>query len=197
MLQPYKRLHELTYNDLTGRVSSLTGKFRSERNAVKGREVTLAKLIDYDFGKNTLYALTDPTYNFNTDTFDNRSNQWQKDNSYTMQVQFIDMDGKLREISALTDRDIDLRNIGLSDFRVMIKSMDIKVDCDCPSFNWQGHRYKLSNLNSAIYPTSTSDPVWGARHSGGGLCKHLAGFLKVISFNAGGILKYIRQNLPQ
>lgn len=193
MLGPYK-LNEFTIDDFRKYVSAKTKKFRRLRKQEKGKEATVARFIDFDFDTNTLTILTEPTYNFNARTLPDGSNGnfIKKDNVYTVDIQFVDLDKW---------KDKPWNEIKLQDFKEIIKVADIKLNCSCFAFFWQGHRFELTTLDSAIYPYSGKDSglwrnnVGGFNGHGGqaGMCKHLAAIMPLLNFQAPAILKAIRQ----
>lgn len=189
-----ERLDEFYLNQTNSLISGLTKKTREIRNQEKGKEVKIAKITAYDPSTFTLFVLTEPTFDFSVMAYNNDSDKWQTESLYTMQIRFKDLDLEIAEYGvSIGVSNMTLSNIKLQQFRDVLSRVDILVDCDCGSYNWTGHRYRLTQIGSAIFPQDIPDPVWRKRHgSKGGLCKHLAGMLKTIRFNAPVILKYIR-----
>jgi hypothetical protein len=181
---PYK---EFTIKDFKNASSPLTRTHRVVRNVVKGQEGRLAKLVDYDFKKNIMVFLTPPTFRAPAPNILNgriTANRQLK-SLYMMQIQLVEIDKwKGKKWQELT----------LAEFKDILKVVDVKFDCTCSSFHWQGMRYKLSRLKSAIFPTTISDPVWGKAHQQkNGLCKHLLGLANSIDQMSPQLLTKLKQ----
>jgi len=181
-------------------ISSKTMKWRRERNSVRGKESSVSKLGDYDIKSHTATFMTEPTYTCSAEAFENGKFKGSpsRESMYLMQVQFQDLEKVMKSrFQGRGERSPDKaswKNVTLKMFRGMIREVDVKFDCSCLAFHWQGHRYNLSQIDSALFPTSIPDPIWGPRHNGdGGLCKHLAGLTRSIRFFAPIILKEIKQ----
>lgn len=178
-------LQEFTIKDFKNASSSTTRTHRVVRNVVKGQEVRLAKAVDYDFNKNILVLLTPPTFKAPSPSISNGIGRPILKSLYMMQIQFVDLDKW---------KDKPWGEMTVKDFLDILKVCDIKMDCSDMSFQFQGMRYKLSRLKSAIYPTNIPDPVWGPRHQNkNGLCKHLLGLITDFEKMAPQILDKIKQ----
>lgn len=178
-------LEEFTIKDFKFQGSSLTKKFRKERNKVRGQEVKVAKLVDFDFNTNRAVFLTKPTFKNSVQMIDPKDNQTFWDSMYTMEVQFIDLEKW---------KSTPWKELTLKDFREILTVCDIKLFCDCPAHTWQGHRYNLSQIDSSIYPINIPDPVWRVNHNGkGGLCKHLLGLTNDFGMMSSVILSQIKK----
>jgi hypothetical protein len=179
-------------------VSAKTRKWRNERNKVRGPESSVAKLGDYDLKTHTATFMTEPTYSGSAEAYENGATSPSRENMYLMDVQFVDMEKILsNRFSGKGERAPEKKsweNVTLAMFRGMIREAEIKFNCSCAAFLWQGHRYQLSQVDSAIHKISIPDPIWGPRHNGdGGLCKHLMGLSRSIRFFTPVILKEIRR----
>lgn len=182
----YTQFFEFTIDDFKPYVSSMTKKFRSERNKVKGREVNIAVLLDFDFGRSIAKFGTEGTFDFSVDTYERGRKTPQKGSFYIIEVKFVDLKKWITKD--------DWQTLTLKYFREVLDVVDLKFFCSCPSFLYQGHRYQLTQLDSAIYPISIADPIWGPRHDGsGGLCKHLVGITRMLRFSAPWLLKQLRE----
>jgi hypothetical protein len=189
--ESYKPLFtEFTLRDFQHQASDLTKKHRQIRNSKKGTENRTAKLVDFDTEKHHAVFLTEPTFSFHAQVVpEGHVERIKVDNLYKMELQFQDLDKWA---------DADWSTMTADKFKQILDVIDVKLDCDCMSFHYQGHRFNLSQLNSAIYPTSISDPIWGPRHQGrGGLCKHLLGLVNNIFFNSPVIFSMIKNKLPK
>lgn len=181
------KLTEFTVDEFRKYVSPKTRYWQAERKKERGKEVALARIIDYDFDRNILLIATEPTYNFNALAYNPGQNggPGHVDNIYEIEIQFVDIDRW---------RDSPWSEIKLKEFKDILKVVDIKLNCSCFAFYWQSHRHELTTLDSAVYPYSGTDTgEWKARHSGKpGLCKHLSAILPILNFQAPAILKTIR-----
>lgn len=184
---PFK-LTEFTIDDFRKYVSPKTKHFRRLRKEEKGKEVKIARVIDYDFDRNILLIATEPTYDFNIMAYNpgEDGGKGHKETIYEIEIEFVDIDKW---------RDSPWSEIKLKEFKDILKVVDIKVNCTCFSFYWQSHRHEMTQLDSAIYPYNGTDTgVWKKRHSNkAGLCKHLSAILPILNFQAPAILKTIRE----
>jgi hypothetical protein len=181
-LDDYK---EFTIKDFKFQGSDLTKKFRKERNKVLGQEVKVVKLVDFDFNTNKAIFITQPTFLSQTQKVDQLTNTFSIDNVYTMEVEFVDLDKW---------KNSPWKDLTLREFREILSVCDVKLSCDCPAHTFQGHRYNLTQLDSAIYPLHIPDPVWRKKHDGkGGLCKHLLGLVNDFGMLASVVLGQIKK----
>lgn len=178
-------LLEFTIRDFKFQGSNLTKKFRKERNKVLGQEVKVAKLVDFDFNTNRAIFITKPTFLSQAQTINPSTNTASIDKTYTMEVQFIDLEKW---------KDSAWKDLSLKEFREILTACDVKLACDCPSHTFQGHRYNLTQIDSAIYPMNIPDPIWRQNHQGkGGLCKHLLGLVNDFGLMSSIILGQIKK----
>jgi len=83
----------------------------------------------------------------------------------------------------------------MKEFKDILTESDIKLWCSCPSTQWTGLNFRLSQVNSSLFPTNIApkDPVydangkmirqgWKTRTSGGMICKHLDLLMNSIMF---------------
>lgn len=181
-LDEYK---EFTIKDFKFQGSDLTKRFRKERNKVLGQEVKVAKLVDFDFNTNRAIFITRPTFLSKAQTINPSTNTTSVDKMYTMEVEFMELEKW---------KDSPWKDLTLQEFRDILTACDVKLACDCPSHTFQGHRYNLTQLNSAIYPLNIPDPVWRQNHQGkGGLCKHLLGLVNDFGMMSSVILGQIKK----
>lgn len=188
-LKPYRSyFHELKLSDLQGKMSPVTRKFRKRRSAVKGREVTLTKVVDFNF-PDTFFFLTEPTESFNTQVVnpDTLSLDLEPDNSYTMEIQIVDFEKKI---------DNDYLSVGVHKLRELLNDSDLRVWCDCPSFHPQGFNYKLSQKDASTHPTNILPTVWDKIHPNSiSTCKHLGGLLNTLSFFVPAMVNKLRDKV--
>lgn len=60
-----------------------------------------------------------------------------------------------------------------------LDACDIRLHCNCPAFHFQGNKYQLTQLDSAIHKTDIKDSHWSTIHkSKNGICKHLEEVLR-------------------
>lgn len=180
---------EFTLRDFQGQASDLTKKHRQIRNSKKGTENRLAKLVDFDVDKHHAVFLTEPTFSFHMPVVpEGHVERIKVDNLYKMEIEFQDLDKWA---------DADWSTMTADKFKQILDVVDVKLDCDCMGFHYQGMRYQMSQLKSAIYPTTIADPVWGPRHQGRhALCKHLLGLINNIFFNTPVIFSMIKKKIP-
>ena len=77
--------------------------------------------------------------------------------------------------------------------RKLMYEGNLKVHCTCPSFQFHGYKYILSQLDSSLededrYPRKTNPNLRGV------VCKHLHRSLKVFPFHTGKFSSYIKNN---
>jgi len=182
---PFFELEEFTITDFKSYVSPLTKKHRGIRNGVKGREVKIATLLDFDFDKSKALFGTEGTFSFKVDTYEKGRKTPKSGSFYVIEVRFVDLKKWIKKK--------EWQTLKLDYFREVLDVIDLKLSCSCPSFLWQSHRYQLTQLDAAIYPIHIPDPVWGPRHNNsGGLCKHLVGVINFLKFSAPWLLQQIR-----
>lgn len=187
---PYlTKFTEFSIDDFRKYISPKTIHFQKQRQSIKGKEIKIAKIVSFDFDTNTLTIKTEPTYDFDVWTLPDgkTGDNGVKDKEYTIQIELVDFDKW---------KDSEWNTMKLSEFKEILKLVDIKLNCSCYSFFFQGHRYELSSLDSAIYPYDGPDSgLWRKqRHENkAGLCKHLAAVMPFLNFHAPAILKVIRE----
>lgn len=163
---------EFTIQDFKGQASPLTKKFRKIRLDTLGRETVLTRLVKFSprigvFTWKTV-STSNPGY------------------SYEMKMKIVDLRKWVGDTEGFTKEDLNQ----------VLSVADIKLQCSCPAFHWQGMRYQLSSLESALTPTDIPDPVWSKRHDGkNALCKHLYGLLQNFNSYKGKIHKLIKTHL--
>lgn len=187
-LETYKSIFsEFTLNDFNNYISKKTTKFRKERNAIKGPEVRRAILGDFDVNTNTATFLLEPTHSFASPGYPHGAKRPRRETAYEVEVQLVDLDKWYTG---------DWKDMPLSELRQILDVADLKLHCSCSAFLWQGHRYVLTTINSALYPLHISDPVWGPRHDfHNGLCKHLVGVVRMLKFSAPWLLREIKRKV--
>ncbi len=197
--QEYGLKESLTINDLKKHsgISDFTYKFMKDRQKKKGAGNISAKLvkakINIDSDYITLIFLSEPTNTFDTKVTKPPTMELVSDNLYTQEIKYDKFFSLLK-----TDPNFkDLKSVSIDDIKKVLKSGDIKVWCDDPSFYWMGMDYNISQLDAAIYPTDIPPKHWDKYHGGNQLvCKHLSLILQSIEFYvpiaAGMIYKYLQ-----
>lgn len=191
-------LKEFSIDQWSKHISGVTRYYKNERNGILGQEKKVAKIFDYDPDTDILTLKTNPTYFSSTQGYNNKTNSWKRLRSYTVKIQFTDFKKYTKQASEKQKRTINIWNLSPSTFRKILKVANIKVDCNCASFNWQGKRYRATKVDSAIYPQSISDPIWRKVHGGSDyLCKHLAGIVPIVLKASDKVLKLVQdKKLP-
>jgi len=132
-----------------------------------------------------------------------------EDKTYTVQIIWSDWDNVLSDIMRkINDRE---KYKGVSAPNLVkdaIYNNDVKFHCTCPSFHWQGMRYQLSTIDSAIYPIGIKPGMglkkpnfnWIDTHEIAGgtrypLCKHIKAVLSELSGSSSYIYKKILREL--
>jgi hypothetical protein len=114
-----------------------------------------------------------------------KSNEPKTSKNYRIRIQLVDINSWIRgkTIERYTQEEFD----GL------LNNIDVKLDCSCYAFHYWGIRYRLSKQQSAIYPTSISDPIRSKQLKvKPTVCKHLLYILKIVFNNSTKILDAIK-----
>jgi len=190
----------LNINDLKKHkgVSDFTRKFLKQRQKIKGAGNKSAKLVEmrvnFKVGYVSFIFLSEPTNTFNTKVTIPPSMKLKSDNLYTQTIRFVNFFQLLKTKPGFKT----YKDITINEIKDAIKTDDIKVFCDCPSFYWMGMDYNMSQLDAAIYPTDISPKYWDNYHGSGNqlLCKHLSLLFNSIDFYVpimtGMIYKYLQ-----
>lgn len=187
-------LKEFNIQQWSKHISAFTNKHKNIRKKTVGEEKRVAKLVDYYFGRNIVVMKTVPTFFVPNDGYDNKNNKWKSYTRYTVMIEFTNINEYLKKAREKSGRTINVWNLSETTFRRLIKASNIKVDCSDASYNFQGKRYRATQVNSSIYPQTIPDPVWRSVHgSSDYLCKHLASIIPLIEKSAGKILKLIQK----
>jgi hypothetical protein len=126
-------------------------------------------------------------------TFTNKSNIIPKGKSndpklakfYRVRVQLIDINSWIKGKT--------IEKYTIEEFDGLLNYIDVKLDCSCYAFHYWGLRYRLSLVDSAIYPTNISDPVRSKQLKvKPTLCKHLINIVKILPLNSLKILNVIK-----
>lgn len=192
-------LTELTVYDFTKGegISKLTKKYKKERSGLMGSESKIAKINSVEIiGNDVLYTFTTKStikypkkYKHKKTIQPGYKPKNNPSKTYTMQIQIIDfMDWK----------DVFGDKVSLMNLKEILEAADIKMTCNCMSFNYQGMAYKLTQLDSAIYNQNKKDEKWDKKHKGDNLlCKHLQGLVNNISFYKNPMISMINKKLKE
>ena len=187
-------LKEFNIQQWSKHISAFTNKHKKIRKKTIGDEKRVAKLVDYYFGRNIVVMKTVPTFFVPNKGYDNKNNKWKSYTKYPVMIEFTNINEYLKKAREKSGRTINVWNLSETTFRRLIKASNIKVDCGCGSYWWQGKMYRATQVNSSIYPQTIADPVWRSVHgSSDYLCKHLASIIPLIEKSAGKILKLIQK----
>lgn len=171
------------------RLAPLFVKTKRERNEILGNESLVAKFIKLEGTVNNPILLfkTIPTYlKYNLSIPKGNTNKTSEQKQYEIRIKLLDLKSWIRnkKIFEYTQEEFD----------GMLNSIDVQLDCTCMAFHWWGLRYNLSNMNSAIYPTSIPDPIMGKKlNYKPSVCKHLGGILYLIKPNSKKLLNLIKK----
>jgi hypothetical protein len=106
---------------------------------------------------------------------------------YLVKIQWEDWDKLLRDYyqSYKSNRQTYLNFTKKDLINKMINDVDVKFDCNCPAYYWQGIRWYLTTINSAIKPLSIASEKWIPKHFEKGaqnpVCKHIRSVLLDVS----------------
>lgn len=147
--------------ELSTKISNVTKSFWKERKILLDREA-IPYFRELSFKSDDLSII------FYSASTHNRK-------GYKIQVLFLDVK------SIIKDKKEKYR-FSENSLKTILNNADVKLDCGCDAFNWQGMKYKLSTIDSAINPTKIADKIWGRRHDQMNyVCKHLYKIVKIIN----------------
>lgn len=167
---PKELLLEFTLPEWTDKLGIPTKKSYLIRKQKKGNIERSLQFIDFDIDTGIAYFLVEPTHNFSTKSVDDRG-VFRSDNSYEVQIEFLEW----------KDWVDDWKKMTLDEWRQLLRAADVKFHCTCPSFFYQGIRYTLTQVDSAIKPLNIPDPIWGpimGKNLKPYTCKHLQSVIK-------------------
>ena len=194
---------ELRLSDLmqNSGISDLTKKFKKDRSGKMGSESKSASLINLEVNRNLGWA----EFTFRTRAtpypelkgkrkikyqMTSKPSSWKLKNNpaktYIMKIRVMEFFKWLKTSpEGITNKDIE----------DVLEVANVKLNCTCPAYNFQGMAYYLGNeFNAAIYkqsiaPTdkkSVNGKVigWDSRHGKGNslVCKHLSGLIANTKF---------------
>jgi len=179
MPQSTKSLKEFTIVDFKGQASAITKKARRDRKTKLGEE----KLILSSFRDSILSVKVLPTNGGTVSVMYDAGNRQSSAKFYVVKIKFLDFSKWIPNRKKATPQE----------FKDILKVMDVKLNCSCPALHFQGFRWKLSQLQSALYPTNIPDPHWNKYHKGGLICKHLYVVLNRFFTNSDQVLRFIKK----
>ena len=179
------KLEEITIPELRkvdAYTSSLTQKYKDLRLQFQGQGIKNTKLIDSKY----IEATGDLQFLFLTEATEDKSASSEKDKhkvgkEYKQQFN-ISSDSLERNTSKTYDMILEIDNIfpnkekmswlevydGEEIDRKMMKEILDVADCkiwdSTPAFQYQGFRYRLTNIDASIYPESRPDTFWKSKH---------------------------------
>jgi hypothetical protein len=178
-MQSKRSLKEFTIVDFKGQASAITKKARRERKAKLGEE----KLILSSFRDSILSVKVLPTDGGVVSVLFDAGKRQSKAKFYTVKIKFLDFSKWIPNKKKTTPQE----------FKDVLRVMDVKLQCNCQAFHFQGFRWKLGQLKSALYPTNIPDPHWDKYHKGGLICKHLYVVLNRFFTNSEAVLRFIKK----
>lgn len=171
-------LQELSLYNLVGRMSHKTKSFRDKRKEIAGDEYKIDAAFDCQIMPPSVefifHAL--PTIKKIVPIVDEHylKMRGQKAEFYTI---------KIRIENFYQNKGKAIANMNNADLLRTLQQSEAKIFCNCPSFQFQGFNFRLSQLNASIFPTDIPDSKWGTHHDSNGLvCKHIGALLE--DFNA-------------
>jgi len=186
--------------------STLTTQFRKIRTKKLGSESKTAKLVGMKVNRKSDWV----QFNFVTrkTPYDDSNHKYTRTipetgysivkdttNLYEIKIRILNFFKLLKTTPGTTQRDYSM--ITDKDIEDVLRVADIKVFCDCVSFQFQGFNYHLSKFSASIFPTHIPDKFWGVKHNyGDGLiCKHLQGLINNIDFYIPQMRQAIKKSL--
>lgn len=202
----YKKINKFSENlrivDLQKHVgaSDFTYSFMKDRQKIKGAGNKSAKLVKIKVNKNkdwvTFVFLSEPTYTFNTKAVQLTTNdkRMKIDNLYTQQIRILNIFSLLKSNPNFKS----FKEVTIKEIKEVLKSADVQVSCDDPSFWWQGDAWVLTQFDASIFPCDIEPKHWRKHHFDNNyVCKHLSLILNSIDFYipimAGMIYKYLNK----
>lgn len=180
--------------------SDFTYSFMKDRQKIKGAGNKSAKLVKIKVNKNkdwvTFVFLSEPTYTFNTKAVQLTTNdkRMKIDNLYTQQIRILNIFSLLKSNPNFKS----FKEVTIKEIKEVLKSADVQVSCDDPSFWWQGDAWVLTQFDASIFPCDIEPKHWRKHHFDNNyVCKHLSLILNSIDFYipimAGMIYKYLNK----
>jgi len=187
-------LKEFNISQWSKHISQFTNRHKGIRRQEIGAERKVARITKYDYKRNIVLFKTIPTFFIPNEGYDNKTNSWKKYREYPVMIEFTNINEYLKKARERSGRTINVWNLSETTFRRLIKASNIKLSCGCASYNWQGKRYRATQVNSSIFPQTIPDPYWRQFHGASDyLCKHLASIIPLIEKNSAKILKFIQR----
>lgn len=193
-----KRLEELTIPDLRNidqYTSDTTKTYKDQRKMFQGQGVKNTKLVDSKYipetGSLLFIFLTESTEiakdkvshkttNAKVDTKQQYDNEMDKlinnpSKTYDMLLQLENVfpNNSYSDLSWLEVYNGEVVNTKM--MKDLLEVADVKLFDNTPAFQFQGFRYRLTQLDASIYPESRPDNVWRKKHGNNGLLdKHFS-----------------------
>lgn len=181
-----KRFSEETIQYWKNQVDPIFRKSYSKRNKLIQPNKTIFEKLEGTKRNPILVFRTIPTLSPKTNIVPKgKSENPLSSKYYRVRIQLVDINSWIRGKT--------VEQYTQDEFDGMLDSIDVKLDCSCYAFHWWGIRYRLSKIQSAIYPTNISDPVRSLQLSvKPTLCKHLIYVVSILKYNSIKILDSIK-----
>lgn len=187
-------LKEFNIGQWSKHISQFTDRHKGIRKKEIGEERKVARIVKYDYKRNIVMFKTIPTFFIPNEGYDNKKNTDRSYREYPVMIEFTNINEYLKKARERSGRTINVWNLSETTFRRLIKASNIKINCNCKSYNFQGKRYRATQVDSSIYPQTIPDPYWRQFHGASDyLCKHLASIIPLIEKNSAKILKFIQR----
>jgi hypothetical protein len=176
----YKKINKFSENlrisDLQKHAgtSDFTKDWVEIRRKIRGTGAKTVKLKSMKINRKKDYITfvfkSIPTYDsvVNAVDFPN-TDQEKKVKMYTEQIMILDFFKLAQTKPGYSEKELNRKEI-----KEILTVADVKVSCDCKSFQFQGMNYILTTFDASIYPELRPPRVWGKwHHDDNFTCKHL------------------------
>lgn len=181
-------------------ISGFTEPFMKDRQKRKGAGNKSAHLVKMKVNRKKDYVTfvfySAPTYDL-TGKITGKNGKMSKESPwYTQEIRILDF----FKWAKTTPGYKSAKQLSVNDLKDIFKVASVQVNCNDPSFWWQGDAWVLSQFDAAINPTDIAPKHWEKLHNNDNfLCKHLDLIFAQIEFfipiMASMLSKYLKENM--
>jgi len=155
-------------------ISDFTADWVEIRRKIKGAGASAVKIhsmkVDRKNDMVTFLFKSIPTYDNKAQAVDfPDSNSEKTVKAYTQQIMILDFFKWAQTKPGYNEKELTRQEI-----KEIFQVADIKLSCNCKSFQFQGMNHILTTFDASIYPENRPPLVWNKfHHDDNFLCKHL------------------------
>jgi len=154
--------------------SDFTDEWRKKRQKIKGDGAKSVKIKSMKVNRKADYITfvftSEPTYTKKAKAVNFPDVETMKNvTKYTQQIRILDFFALADTKPGYQEKEMTMKEI-----KEILNVCDVKLSCNCPSFQLQGFNAILTTFDASIYPEDRLPTRWNAYHQDNSFtCKHL------------------------